>query len=281
MPQESEILVDIIVPIYGALEYVRRCVNAVLGNTLVPYLLWLADDGSPKDSGIRDYFADISDDDRLRFVLSNENLGFGKIVNLAASYGSAPFICNLNSDTEPQEGWLSAMLANMEDAEVGMVGAKLIYPPLPSRQTCSTHIPGRIQHAGLFFGADKAIRPAFQNYPFHHPLVDRRIEVSAVTHACVLLRRTAFGKGYDERFVRGAFEDVDMCLDFRQRGYKIIYEPEAVVWHAQGASYDHEFSKQNFKLLMSKWKDLIEPDPDIFQLHGRKVLPKPRYWWKE
>lgn len=271
-------LCDIVVPIYGALSFLKRCVNAVLGSTRVPFLLWLINDCSPEESGVLDYLEGIRDQ-RVRAYSTSQNLGFGQTCNKGVSLGKAPFICLLNSDTEVQLGWLSAMLANMGNSRVAMVGAKLIYPPLIT-QTDGRHKPGRIQHAGLYFGADKLPHEAFLNYRADHYLVNRRIYVSAVTHACVLIRRSTWKQGYDPRYQKGAFEDVDMCLDFTHRGLLIVYEPEAVIWHYQGASYDHSESYPNLVKLLKKWQGKIKPDFDIYVMK-RPNLDRPAKWWEE
>ena len=65
----------------------------------------------------------------------------------------------------------------------------------------------------------------------------RRRDVDWVSGAAVWLRRDALTTvgGWDERYFMYA-EDVDLCWQLRQRGWRVGYEPGAVVIHVQGVS---------------------------------------------
>jgi len=75
--------------------------------------------------------------------------------------------------------------------------------------------------------------------PYEHPKFYDPVtwETNWCSHACVLLRRRAFNEviGYDEKiFMYG--EDVELSYRFRERGMRLRYCPNAIVWHF---SYDH------------------------------------------
>ena len=61
--------------------------------------------------------------------------------------------------------------------------------------------------------------------------------VSAVTGAVLMVRRAVFEEvgGFDER-IAVALDDVDLCLRIRERGYRIVYTPEATLIHHEGAT---------------------------------------------
>ena len=63
-------------------------------------------------------------------------------------------------------------------------------------------------------------------------------ELSAVTAACMLVRRSAYLEigGFDEQNLKVAFNDVDFCLRLAQQGYRIIYTPYAEFYHHESAS---------------------------------------------
>src|SRR5690606_7468230 len=66
--------------------------------------------------------------------------------------------------------------------------------------------------------------------------------VSAVTGACLMLRRTDLDGigGWDTRYGVGAFEDSDQGLKLRQRGHRNAYLPTVQLTHLE---------RQSFKLL--------------------------------
>jgi GT2 family glycosyltransferase len=54
----------------------------------------------------------------------------------------------------------------------------------------------------------------------------------------LLTRRELFRSvgGFDETHLGVAYNDVDFCLKLRERGYRIVYVPEAVLYHREGSS---------------------------------------------
>jgi GT2 family glycosyltransferase len=74
----------------------------------------------------------------------------------------------------------------------------------------------------------------FRQKPYEHPKYydPVTLEVSWSSHACILMRRSAYEKagGYDRNiFMYG--EDVELSYRFRDMGYVLRYVPRAVVWH--------------------------------------------------
>ena len=111
------------------LRLTRKCLKALRQYTpaeLCEVIVW--DNGST--DGTRGFFQQQpASDDALRYFRSEENLGFIGGNNAAARHARGRFLVFLNNDTEPQAGWLEALLETVEaDPGVGAVGAKLIYP---------------------------------------------------------------------------------------------------------------------------------------------------------
>jgi O-antigen biosynthesis protein len=132
----------------------------------------------------------------------------------------------------------------------------------------------RVQHGGMVLG------PAV--WPAHQLRFANRLEagpggelaltrtVSAVTGACLALRRSVFTEigGLNEE-LRVAFSDVDLCLRIGDHGYRIVWTPFATLFHLEGASrgYDSEspdklaLAEQEAKYFGRFWKSLIDADP--------------------
>jgi len=77
-------------------------------------------------------------------------------------------------------------------------------------------------------------------FDFHlhkQPLPDHPIEVEAISGACMLVKREAVDDVglWDEGYFLHC-EDLDWCMRFRQKGWKIMFVPDARIYHAQGAS---------------------------------------------
>lgn len=249
--------VDIIIPIHGAGELLRKCLKKLFLSTKIPFDLWLVDDNSPGHE-IVDIFLQISawGDRRIHLLKNQENVGFGLSNNRAAKRGAAPYILFLNSDTEAHGSFLELMLVNFLDPIVGVVGAKLLFTNNPG------HGPsGSIQHAGV--ARDRKGRPyhILQRKGAGDPIVNVRREINCVTGACLLTRRELFQEvgGFNPIYRVGAFEDVDYCWSIREKGYKVIYEPLATLGHyfaGSGIKKTHIYSDRNRTILMKKWGNL-------------------------
>ena len=88
---------------------------------------------------------------------------------------------------------------------------------------------------------------------------------SAVTAACLMARKSLFEEvgGFDEAFAI-AYNDIDLCLRLRERGYLVVYTPYAVLYHHQSASrgpYDPEKDREPEALLRSRWGKVLANDP--------------------
>jgi GT2 family glycosyltransferase len=95
-------------------------------------------------------------------------------------------------------------------------------------------------------------------------------EFSAVTAACMLLPKKVFLEidGFDEENLTVAFNDVDLCLRIREKGYRIVWTPYAELYHHESLSRGEdrldEKNKRFFlenEFMLKKWKTWIENDP--------------------
>lgn len=184
----------------------------------------------------------------------------------------------VNDDVTPMgTGWLRALMTFAVDAEVGGVGARLLYPD------------GRLQHAGIapLFGhvahAWLGRRQATGSYQ-DWALSQR--SWSAVTGAVFATRRSAMEQvdGFDERFTL-IFNDVDLCLRMRALGLSILYNPAAEMLHAEKASRgETPPDPREMALFATRWGAWLAEDPawhpglDDWQLDVRPAGdPQPWY----
>ena len=145
---------------------------------------------------------------------------FAENCNKGAEGATEDILIFLNDDTLPHVGWLQPLLDAFSDPEVGIVGARLLYPD------------GRIQHAGVYFDAPGGVLTA------HNVTEDvESCDVDAVTGACLAIRRELFVAcdGFDEGFDNG-YEDVDLCLRVRAGGWRIRYCAESTLIHYESQS---------------------------------------------
>jgi GT2 family glycosyltransferase len=151
--------------------------------------------------------------------------------NAAAEAARGEVLVLLNNDIDVIEpGWLAELAAQAMRPEVGAVGAKLLYPD------------GSVQHAGMTLGNGSfgahLYRHAGRDDPGHGGMLAARRRVSAVTGACLAIRRSVYREvgGIEAEHLRVTGSDVDLCLRVRERGLAVICTPHALLYHREAAS---------------------------------------------
>jgi GT2 family glycosyltransferase len=243
--------VSIVVPVYDDPDVTERCLLAILHATLdVSYEVVIVDDGGRPD--MRRLLDRVSNAVILRNTV---NLGYLRSVNRGSAAASGTHIVQLNNDTEPQPGWLGALVERMEsDDEVGIVVPMLLFPDGTLQEAGS--IVWRDGGAWNYGHGDDATRPA---YGFAR-------DVDYGSAAAMLVRGSLWREigGYDERFGPGYYEDVDLCFEARRGGSRVVYEPRSRVLHVLGGSMGTDVEQGlkryqviNKELFVEKWADAL------------------------
>ncbi|HEX4122408.1 MAG TPA: glycosyltransferase [Verrucomicrobiae bacterium] len=253
--------VTVVIPTFNKIELTRKCLEALRASTPAPrHDIIVVDNGST--DGTQEFLRAEEAAGRLRAILNTENVGFAKACNQGAAAAFGRYIAFLNNDTEPQANWLGPLFSLVEgDPSVAVAGSKLLYPN------------GTIQHAGVALADCWDHDPLlafhlFANEKADFPLANQRRVYQAVTAASMLVRKTCFDEvgGFDEQYWNG-YEDVDLCLRLRQRGWLAVYEPASVVIHHESQSGPERFRRvgENIELFHRKWLENASPDVIIDQ----------------
>lgn len=241
----DEPLVSILIPTRDRCQLLRRCVESIRRNTdYNNYEIIVLDNDSTEPETL-EYFRYIAGEVRIHRCPGPFN--YSVINNFGVARSAGEFLLFLNNDTEViRRDWMRAMVEQAQRRGVGAVGAKLLFGD------------GRIQHAGVVLGIGGAVGHAFRLMPGeannYHGL-DRVIRnCSAVTAACMMMRRSLFDElgGFDDKFPI-EFNDIDLCLRLRQRGYRVVYTPLALLYHHEGVSRRGIDATGDLKVFLERW----------------------------
>jgi GT2 family glycosyltransferase/glycosyltransferase involved in cell wall biosynthesis len=250
--------VDIIIPVYNAFEYTKKCIESVLQNSSNCRLI-IIDDAS-SDSKIRDYLETLKSipekSIELITLANRDNMGFLKSVNLAAEHVENHFVI-LNSDTEVPPGWLD----------------RLFYPIIKDEDAIASVTP--FSNAGMIcsfpeFSIDndifknlstETLDKFFSLYGSREP-----IELPTGIGFCMafnkklvdrigLFDEVMFGKGYGE--------ENDWCMRASSAGFKNTMITNLFVYHKHGASFSEDDKKN---LTGVNMKNLLKKHPDYMFL---------------
>lgn len=202
---------------------------------------------------------------QCRVITNRENRGFAAACNQGAARARGEYLVFLNNDTLPHPGWLDALVdVARREANVGAVGARLLSW---DGQT--------LLHAGVAVGEHPGLplylHCLYRGAPADFAPANRQRDVPVVTGACLLVPRWLFQDlgGFDPEY-RNGFEDVDLCLRLRQRGWRVIYTPRAVLRHYEHASPGrHDHDAANYQRLCGAWAGRVQPDlPGLLAADG-------------
>jgi GT2 family glycosyltransferase len=242
--------VDIVIPSYRDAAHVARLV-ASIRRTVEEGMarIIVADDASGPE-----HTAALREIDGIELVLGEENAGFAANVNrgLRVTDPSRDVVV-LNSDMEARAGWLAGLqYAASREPEIGIVGAKLLYPD------------GRIQFAGTVrnLGAPEWFDHRYRFKPEDWGPAALTGSVLAVTGACMYVRRQVIEHIglLDERYPM-AYEDVDWCLRAWQAGFRVVYYPASTLIHYESVTRGTEVGEReraSQRLFWELWGEFFD-----------------------
>ncbi len=222
--------VSLIVPTRDQFKLLHACIEGLLTATDYPNLEIIVINNQSRDAETLKYLKTI--EKRGVVILDHPyQFNYSTMNNRAVGIASGTVIGLINNDIEVIDPmWLREMVSQLHRPNVGIVGAKLLWP---NRM---------VQHGGVVVGVNllaahsgNTLSEDDAGYLGFNQLVRRQ---SAVTAACLLIRKTDYEAvgGLDQFDFPVAFNDVDLCLKVQQRGLHIIWTPFARLIHAESAS---------------------------------------------
>lgn len=261
-------LVTIIIPTRDKLDLLRPCVESVLGKTAYRNFEIVVIDNDSRDPTTLAYLNKLPGlDARVRVIHYPHPYNYSSMNNIAAREARGDYLLLLNNDTvviQPQ--WLERMMMCAQREDVGIVGARLVYP----NKT--------VQHVGLITGmgvhgvcehVNIGTSMTATGYLGRSQLTQ---ELSVVTAACMLVKKSAYDAvhGLDENSFKVLFNDVDFCLRVKERGWRIVWTPFATVLHHGSISLksftdtqDEMRGRRELEVMRERWLPALANDPSF------------------
>jgi hypothetical protein len=234
----------IIILNFNGLTNTRECLSSFLKIQKVPeseLFFVLVDNNSSEKF-------DLSEQDfstlKIKIIKNRKNLGFSGGNNVGIRYAlsnGADFVMVVNNDTVAGRNLLTRLLRAANESEnIGIVSPKIYFAKgfefhkdrysEEEKGRIIWYAGGRIDWRnviGRHIGVDE---PDKEQY-------DLRQETDFATGCCMLVKRRVFERIglFDERYFL-YFEDLDFSLRAKQAGFRLIYEPKAVLWHKNAES---------------------------------------------
>lgn len=245
-------LVSVVIPSRNAFALISQLLHGITAKTDYPAMEIIIVDNGTTDLDVIRLYGDYREGPvPFHLEMQAEAFNFSRAVNKGIARAKGDYILLLNNDVEIEDsGWLREMVSCFDFEDVGIVGAKLLYPDRT------------LQHAGVIVGLGGLAGHWFIGKKSHFPGPMGRLKVrqslNAVTGACFMISRRcrdAVGE-FDAESFAIAYNDVDYCLRAVDKGYRVVFTPFAELLHHESASRGSDETPENIMRFRSEQDNL-------------------------
>lgn len=224
---------------YNGLAHLRHFLPTVLRHA-DGHEVWVADNAST--DGSVDWLKEQQPE--VKLLCYAENTGYAGGYNAALRDIQAEYYVLLNSDVEVADGWLTPLLALMEsDATIAACQPKIRAYDLRTHFEYAGAAGGFMDYLGYPFCRGRMFDTREEDRGQYDDIRD----VFWATGACLMIRASAFQQagGFDDRFF-AHMEEIDLCWRLLNKGYRIMYCGQSMVFHVGGGTLHKSNPRKTF-----------------------------------
>ena len=253
-------LISILIPNKDHTDDLDRCITSICEHsTYSNYEFIIIENNSTEEETFAYYKKLEAENPKVRVVYYKGNFNFSSINNFGEKHANGEYLLLLNNDTSMiNPDCLEEMLGYCMRPDVGIVGARLYYED------------DTVQHAGVVIGFGGIAGHCFVNQArsatgYCHRIICAQ-DYSAVTAACMMVDRKAFHAvdGLSEKLAV-AFNDIDFCLKVREKGYLVVYNPYAELYHYESKSRGYEDTPEKVARFNKEIDTFAKTWPEILE----------------
>ncbi len=253
-------LVSIVIANKDLTDTLDQCIRSVEEkSTYRQFEIIIVENNSTEDATFAYYEKIQKEYSNVHVVTWEKEFNYSAINNYGVAHAKGEYILLLNNDTEMiTPTAIEEMLGICCRKEVGIVGAKLLYPD------------DTVQHAGVVVGFGGYAGHVFHGIPRHdlgymmRPMMN--CNYSAVTAACLMVKRSVFDEvGGLTEIYKVACNDIDFCLKVREKGYLVVYNAFSEWYHYESKSRGYEDTPEKMERFQGEvrkfqacWGDFLE-----------------------
>ncbi len=245
--------VSIIIPTFNGADRIGNCLEELLKQTPSRDVeILVVNDGSTDNTG------DVVAGYKPVRLLSQSNAGPAAARNRGAIRAQGDIILFTDDDCVPKPDWLATMLDPFRDPEV--IGVKGEYRTRQKRL---------------------AARFVQMEYEDRYRLMGRLPRIDFVDTYSAGFRRDRFLEmnGYDTSFPVACAEDIELSYRMSARGWKMVFVPEAIVYHTHSATL-WQYLRKKYKFAF--WRVLAvrrNPGKAIKDSHTPQIMKLQLLFW--
>lgn len=202
----------VIIVTHNHRDYIEECLNSIYKNELLEIIVIDNKSTDKTPEFIEKHFPDVK-------LIRNENTGYGAGNNLGAQISTKEYLVILNPDTKVKTDFVDNLLKPLVDTPNLITIPKVLVYNGKMINTC-----GNKQHfTGMAFTRGARENPEGRNTSRY---------VNGISGVCFAVSKKTYMElgGFDENIFL-YMEDSELSWRINAAGYKILYVPEAVIYH--------------------------------------------------
>ena len=227
-------LISIIIPHRNGREILFRCLKSIFENGYSPFEIILVDNAST-DGSVE---AAVEAFSGLRVVRAGQNRGYAGGCNYGSLFARGDFLLFFNNDAVLAPRALHHLVeAIQREPDIAAVQPKILSLSEPQRFDYAGAAGGMIDMFGFPFARGRM----FDTLEIDSGQYDQVCDIFWASGACCLVRRDVWEDlgGFDEVFF-AHMEEIDLNWHMHLAGYRVVFEPGAVVYHEAGSTLASE-----------------------------------------
>lgn len=270
--------IRVIIPTRDEAGLLAACVDGLHARASHPSRLQITIiDNRSREPATKAWLARGVEEGKFSVLSADEPFNWSRLNNLAVAASGEPFLLFLNNDTDMlTEGWDVRLASSLGRPEIGVVGARLLYPDLT------------VQHAGVILGLG-AGGPRHEGVGASRQAGGpqdrwrRSRSVAAITGAFMGVRRDVYvsAGGFDETRLAVGYNDIDFCLRCRSAGLRILYDAGIELIHHESRTRGLNDTRGRMawdmgelSSMQARWGRALRRDPAI-NPHWATVSARP------
>ncbi|MGD8744209.1 MAG: glycosyltransferase [Candidatus Woesebacteria bacterium] len=240
--------VSIIILNYCGYHDTTICLKSLEKTRYENYEIILIDNGSKKDEKVklRKYcLKHLNNHNKIRIFRLKKNLGFTGGNNFALNKTDGKYIVLLNNDTIVTKNWLSPLVDHMEkDKSTAVIQPKILQMNDNERFDYAGAAGGFIDKYGYPFTRGRI----FNSQEHDRGQYDGVSKIFWASGSACMIRKSVINKvnGLFSENLFNYMEEIDFCWRVWNRGYKVMYTPNSIVYHKGASTAKRNLYKKRF-----------------------------------
>lgn len=208
------------------MDFLDRCFNSLLKTNYGNFEVIFVDNAST-DTSVS-FISDKFRDNRIKIIRNDKNYGVAGARNIGFNNSSGDFIVFLDNDTEVDSNWLSAFVKVFaQDNSIAVAQSKLL----------NMAIRNKFDHAGDYLTPFGFLfeRSSQKEDTGQFKEVENIFNAKG---AATIIKSSIFKElgMYDDSYFM-YLEETDFCFRVWLAGYRVVFVPNSIVWHAFNTIY--------------------------------------------